>query len=175
MAVAGKFRCLALYRYRSRSVCRYRPLSMQSRRFRADIEHAGGGRRIAILSTTWQTVSLMAPQDHDYRAFHHATASRGWQQAGSKAALLGGLGPVLRRRARGVERWWRSRWPGFWCARSPPANSPARCFWSDFAALFGWQIGGFCQAQPAARPYDVSIICRKRPCCRSILLRNQAQ
>ena len=40
----------------------YRPMSMQARRFRADIERAGGGR-IAILSTTWQTVSLMAPQD----------------------------------------------------------------------------------------------------------------
>lgn len=40
----------------------YRPISMQSRRFRADIENKGGGR-IAVLSTTWQTVSLVAPQD----------------------------------------------------------------------------------------------------------------
>ena len=39
----------------------YRPSSMQSRRFRADIENIDG-RRIAVLSTTWQTVSLMAPQ-----------------------------------------------------------------------------------------------------------------
>ena len=46
----------------------YRPMSMQSRRFRADIAKTGGGR-IAILSTTWQTVSLMAPQDQGYRAF----------------------------------------------------------------------------------------------------------
>jgi hypothetical protein len=37
----------------------YRPVSMQSRRFRADISHAGGGR-IRILSTTWQTVSRCA-------------------------------------------------------------------------------------------------------------------
>jgi len=36
----------------------YRPVSMQSRRFRADIDNAGGGR-IAVLSTTWQTVTLM--------------------------------------------------------------------------------------------------------------------
>src|SRR5216684_2402958 len=40
----------------------YRPVSMQSRRFRADIERKDGGRT-AILSTTWQTVALMAPQD----------------------------------------------------------------------------------------------------------------
>ncbi len=46
----------------------YRPVSMQSRRFRADIQNADGGR-IAIVSTTWQTAALMAPQDQDYRAF----------------------------------------------------------------------------------------------------------
>ena len=46
----------------------YRPMTMQSRRFRADISRAGGGR-IMVLSTTWQTVSLMAPQDHGYRVF----------------------------------------------------------------------------------------------------------
>jgi len=40
----------------------YRPVSMQSRRFRADIHHSSGAR-IAILSTTWQTAALMAPQD----------------------------------------------------------------------------------------------------------------
>src|SRR5258706_119955 len=38
----------------------YRPVSMQSRRFRADIEHANR-QRIAILSTSWQTVALVAP------------------------------------------------------------------------------------------------------------------
>ncbi|MGK3891113.1 hypothetical protein, partial [Enterococcus faecium] len=46
----------------------YRPVSMQSRRYRADVEHKSG-QRIAILSTTWQTVTLMQPQDRDYRAF----------------------------------------------------------------------------------------------------------
>src|SRR6202451_4469613 len=46
----------------------YRPVSMQSRRFRADIESADH-ERIAVLSTTWQTAALMAPQDHDYRIF----------------------------------------------------------------------------------------------------------
>src|SRR4030088_2566974 len=45
----------------------YRPMSMQSRRFRADIENSDGAR-IVIFSTSWQTVTLMAPQDQDYRA-----------------------------------------------------------------------------------------------------------
>src|SRR3954452_9678756 len=63
----------------------YRPESMQSRRFRADIENINGGR-IAVLSTTWQTVSLMAPQDHGYRAFF-VELHRRMQEAGSKASL----------------------------------------------------------------------------------------
>ena len=44
----------------------------------------------AILSTSWQTVTLMAPQDRDYRAFITQLHAR-MQQAGSRAALLGGL------------------------------------------------------------------------------------
>ena len=65
---------------------------MQARRFRADIERAGGGR-IAILSTTWQTVSLMTPQDQGYRAFI-TELHRRMKAAGSKASLTGGIGTV---------------------------------------------------------------------------------
>ncbi len=59
-----------VWRYADIAVVRlsYRPISMQSRRFRADIE-LGNRQRITILSTNWQTVTLMAPQDRDYRAF----------------------------------------------------------------------------------------------------------
>ena len=70
----------------------YRPMTMQARRFRADIEKAGGGR-IAIHSTSWQTVSLMAPQDQGYRAFI-TELHRRMKAAGSKAALIGGIGPA---------------------------------------------------------------------------------
>ena len=64
---------------------------MQSRRFRADIESVSG-QRIVIVSTSWQTVALMAPQDRDYREFVTQLHTR-MQQAGSKAALIGGIGP----------------------------------------------------------------------------------
>src|ERR1700733_6932954 len=70
----------------------YRPISMQPRRFRADIYHAGGAR-IAVLSTTWTTVTLMAPQDRDYRAFIVELHQR-LKRAGSSAELLGGVKPV---------------------------------------------------------------------------------
>src|SRR6476469_2449440 len=66
----------------------YRPVSMQSRRFRADIDNADGGR-IAIPSTSWQTAALMAPQDQHYRAFIALLHER-VEKAGSKAALIGG-------------------------------------------------------------------------------------
>src|SRR5215471_5614901 len=45
----------------------YRPVSMQQHRFRADIRKKDGGR-LPILSTSWQTAALMAPQDNGYRA-----------------------------------------------------------------------------------------------------------
>ena len=39
-----------------------------SRCFRADLRHKSGAR-VKVLSTNWQTVSLMTPQDGGYRAF----------------------------------------------------------------------------------------------------------
>src|ERR1700736_3470748 len=71
----------------------YRPVSMQWRRFRADIDREGGGR-IVILSTTWQTAALMVPQDGDYRTFM-TQLHRRMEQDGSHAALIGGLGPRI--------------------------------------------------------------------------------
>src|SRR5271154_181570 len=67
----------------------YRPVSMESRRVRADIESAGIGR-IAVLSTSWQPAALMAPQDHDYRAFILELHAR-MKQSASNATLTGGL------------------------------------------------------------------------------------
>jgi hypothetical protein len=70
----------------------FRPMSLQSRRFRADLRKTGGGR-IAIVSTTWQTVTLMTPQDQGYRAFI-VELHRRMQAAGSTASLTGGIGTV---------------------------------------------------------------------------------
>src|ERR1700693_5642959 len=68
----------------------YRPVSMQSRRFRADIENADR-QRIVILSTSWQTVALMAPQDRAYRALIMQLHAR-MREGGRKTALIGGSG-----------------------------------------------------------------------------------
>ena len=119
----------------------YRPSSMQSRRFRADI-NSKGGHRIAILSTTWQTVSLMAPQDHGYRAFI-TELHRRMARAGSKAALIGGIGPKTYAAALAFLTFLavsmtglllRALWTGEWYGT---------LFLVGFAVLFTWQIGGF--------------------------------
>ena len=74
--------------------------------------------------------------------------------AGSKAALIGGIGPATYAAASRWWRCWRSRWRDFWCGRSRPANSPARCFWSA-SPLFGWQIGGFIRRnRPRSYTFD---------------------
>ena len=80
-------------------------MSMQARRFRADIQRTGGGR-IAIVSTSWQTVTLMTPQDQGYRTFI-AELHRKMKEAGSKASLTSGM-----ERSPMPRRWRCSRcWP----------------------------------------------------------------
>jgi hypothetical protein len=129
----------------------YRPSSMQSRRFRADINNKGGGR-IAVLSTTWQTVSLMAPQDHGYRAFI-TELHRRMAAAGGTAALFAGIGPKTYAAALAMLTFLaismaglllRAIWIGEWYGA---------LFLVGFAALFTWQIGGFVRRN-RPRTYD---------------------
>jgi len=129
----------------------FRPMSMQSRRFRADIKSIGG-RRIAVLSTTWQTVSLMAPQDHGYRAFI-TELHRRMAAAGSKAKLIAGIGPKTYFAALAMVTFLaismagllvRALWIGEWYGA---------LFLVGFAALFAWQIGGFVKRN-RPRSYD---------------------
>jgi len=131
----------------------YRPVSMESHRFRADIERADG-QRIVIFSTSRQTIALMAPQDQDYRAFITQLHERMAKQA-STAALIAGIGPKtyaagiallvlvgisivgLLARALGTGEW------------------AGALFLVGFAALFGWQIGGFVRRnRPRSYTFD---------------------
>jgi len=119
----------------------YRPVSMQSRRFRADIENTNGGR-IVVLSTTWQTVSLMTPQDQGYRDFI-TQLHRRMNEAGSRATLTGGIGPktyagaVLLLALVGVAM------AGLFIRALATFELWGALFLVGFAVLFAWQIGGF--------------------------------
>jgi hypothetical protein len=119
----------------------YRPVSMQSRRFRADIDHADG-RRIAVLSATWQTVTLMAPQDHGYRAFI-AELHRRMREAGSKASLFGGIGPTSYALAIAMLALVAIAMAGLLIRALTTFEFTGALFLVGFAALFAWQIGGF--------------------------------
>ena len=119
----------------------YRPVSMQSRRFRADIVNASG-RRIAVLSTTWQTVSLMMPQDHGYRAFI-TDLHRRMAEAGSKAALIGGIGPKAYAAALVLLSLLAVAMAGLLARALFTGEFTGALFLVGFAVLFAWQIGGF--------------------------------
>ncbi|MGB8402391.1 hypothetical protein [Bradyrhizobium sp.] len=119
----------------------FRPVSMQSRRFRADVEHADG-RRIAILSTSWQTVALMAPQDYGYRAFI-VELHRRMSEAGSKAALFGGFGPKTYAAALLLLALLAIAMAGLFIRAVTTFEFTGALFLVGFAALFVWQIGGF--------------------------------
>jgi hypothetical protein len=119
----------------------YRPVSMQSRRFRADIERANHGR-IAIVSTSWQTASLMAPQDHDYRVFINLLHAR-MKQAGSNATLTGGLRPRIYAAALVLLGLVAMAMAGLFIRAIATGEWAGALFLIGFAALFAWQIGGF--------------------------------
>jgi hypothetical protein len=123
----------------------YRPVSMQSRRFRADLDGAGlqrGLGRIVLLSTSWQTSVLMAPQDRDYRAFVVALHRR-MAEAGSNAVLTGGLKPRVYLAALVLLALVAVAMAGLLVRAIMTGEWAGIVFLLGFAALFGWQVGGF--------------------------------
>ncbi len=140
MAHRRQIRRMAL-RFHRRIRLSYRPVSMQSRRFRADIDRAGGGH-ILLLSTTWQTATLMAPQDKDFRDFIIALHRR-MAEAGSGATLTGGLtrraylAAVVALSLVGIAM------AGLFIRAIATLEFTGALFLLGFAALFAWQVGGF--------------------------------
>jgi len=131
----------------------YRPVSMQSHRFRADIENANR-QRITILSTSWQTVALMAPQDHDYRAFITQLHAR-MAKAGSNAALIGGIGPKTYAAVIVLLALVAIAIAGLLVRAIGTGEWAGALFLIGFAGLFAWQIGGFVgRNRPRAYSFD---------------------
>jgi hypothetical protein len=119
----------------------YRPVSMQSHRFRADIENTNR-QRLVILSTSWQTAALMAPQDRDYRAFIELLHRR-LAEAGSHASLIGGIGPWAHNAALAVLALVAVSVTGLLVRAIATGEWAGALFLVGFAALFARQIGGF--------------------------------
>ena len=138
--VGGK---AGVWAYRDLAAVRlsYRPVSMQSRRFRCDIEHRNR-QRVSVLSATWQTVTLMTPQDKDYRAFI-IELHRRLEGAGAGVMLVGGLKPGLYAAAVAVLALVVIAITGLLARAVATGALGGALFLLGFAALFGWQIGGF--------------------------------
>jgi hypothetical protein len=114
---------------------------MQARRFRADLYHANGAR-LALISTSWQTAALMAPQDKDYRLFIIALHER-MAKAGSRAELSGGLGPKTYAAALALVALLGVGMTALLIRALLIGEFAGAAFLVGFAALFGWQVGGF--------------------------------
>lgn len=141
--------------YREISAIRlsYRPVSMQSHRFRADIEHSSGAR-LLILSTSWRSPALMAPQDQDFRVFI-TQLHRRMAKAGSRATLVGGLGPRIYAAALIFLALVATAMAGLLIRAIGTGEFAGVLFLVGFTVLFGWQIGGFIRRnRPQAYTFD---------------------
>lgn len=119
----------------------FRPVSMQSRRFRAEIRNAAGAR-IVVLSTSWQTAALMEPQGRDYSAFI-TELHRRMTAAGSQATLRGGLGPSIYIAAVVLLALVAVAISGLLVRAIATGELAGALFLVGFAALLAWQVGGF--------------------------------
>ncbi|MGY3357633.1 hypothetical protein ACVWZK_004296 [Bradyrhizobium sp. GM0.4] len=150
--IAGR---TSLWRYDEISAIRlsFRPVSMQQHRFRADVSHTGGGR-IAILSTSWQTAALMAPQDNGFRNFIVGLHAR-MAQAGSHAELTAGLGRRTYATMLAFLAVLAVAMTGLLIRALAIGEFAGALFIIGFAALFAWQIGGFVRRnQPRSYSFD---------------------
>ncbi|MGJ4897826.1 hypothetical protein [Bradyrhizobium oligotrophicum] len=119
----------------------YRPVSMQAKRFRADITHRDG-RRLSIISVSWQTAALMAPQSEAYRAFILGLHAR-LASSGSNARLTAGLGRFTYGAALAAIALLAVAMAGLLVRALVIAEWSGALFLIGFAALFAWYVGGF--------------------------------
>lgn len=144
-----------VWRYDEISAVRlsFRPVSMQQHRFRADVSRASGGR-IAILSTSWQTAALMAPQDRGFRDFLVELHAR-MAKAGSRAELTAGLGRKTYAVVLAFLAMLAVAMTGLLIRALMIGEFAGVLFILGFAALFAWQVGGFVRRnQPRNYSFD---------------------
>lgn len=144
-----------VWRYDEISAVRlsFRPVSMQQHRFRADVSRASGGR-IAILSTSWQTAALMAPQDRGFRDFLVELHAR-MAKAGSRAELTAGLGRKTYAVVLAFLAMLAVAMAGLLIRALMIGEFAGVLFILGFAALFAWQVGGFVRRnQPRSYGFD---------------------
>ena len=96
----------------------------------------------------------MAPQDRDYRTFITQLHAR-MRAAGSKAVLIGGIGPKTYAAGIVLLALVAISIAGLLVRALATGEFAGALFLVGFAALFGWQIGGFVMRnRPRAYTFD---------------------
>jgi hypothetical protein len=96
----------------------------------------------------------MAPQDYGYRAFIMELHRR-MQAAGSKASLMGGIGPATYTGAVALLTLLGVAMAGLLMRALFTGEFTGALFLVGFAALFAWQVGGFVKRnRPRAYSFD---------------------
>lgn len=129
----------------------YRPISMLSRRFRADVRHRDG-KSLTLVSATWASIALVTPQDEPYRAFI-SELHRRLQASGRNVVYDAGLKPVLFAVAAGALAVVMLALAGLLIRAIAMGNLTAALFMLGFAAWFAWTIGRWLKLNKP-RAYD---------------------
>jgi len=134
---------------------------MHSRRYRADVKHKSGQSIINTVDGVGRTVGADAPQD-GLSSFivrlHQLCGMRG-----ARLALIGGIGPLTY--AGGCVMLALVAIAITDCSHGRRQLNSGALFLVGFAALFGWQMGGFIwRNKPRIYTFDGL---RKR-CCRKV-------
>jgi len=139
-----------LWRYRDIVEVRlsFRPVWLQSRRYRADIRHSSGAR-IPVLSTTWQTAALVAAQDDAYRDFIVALHQRLTE---GQTRLRAGVPQLAYATGLVLLALLAIAMAGLLTRAVAVGEYPGALFIIGFALLFAWQLGGFMRRN-RPRPY----------------------
>jgi hypothetical protein len=116
----------------------YRPVSMQRHRFRMDIV-TRERRKLRVFSTTSLTLMTVERQDEAYRAFVAALHER----VGAGTSFEGGMPKPLYWLGVGMLALVGAALGTLFIRALVEGSWQGAAFMAAFAALFGWQIGGF--------------------------------
>lgn len=133
----------------------YRPVSMQTNRFRTDIWNRAG-QHVIVVSTTWRSIALIEPQDESYRAFITALHQR-VAATGARVLLEGGLLPWVYHVATLVLGLVAVAMLGLLLRAISTGSTAGALFLAALIAVFAWQIGSFMRRnRPVSyRPTDL--------------------
>jgi hypothetical protein len=118
----------------------HRPISMQHRRFRADLRN-DDGRRLALISVSRQTAALVAPQDDAYRRFLIQLHAR-IAAAGGRPLLHAGVSRLVYTAGLIALALVTVALAGLLVRAVVTEAYGAMLYLAGFAAVLGWTVGG---------------------------------